>query len=387
MKVESVEALHVGQFLFARITTEKGLIGHGEAGAWGHIEASKAALERFSSYLIGEDARRIEYHWNVLQRFAHFRGAAINAAVSAIDIALWDLLGQSLNVPVWQLLGGAYRHKVRVYGHVYAATVEETIAECVRLKRAGFTAIGHLNPFLDEDEDQPYFKTFARKIADAANNVRLFREAVGDDVDLLIEIHRRLTFAEAFALAREIEAYRPMWMEDPLRPELYDEMASLGASIPVPLATGERFCTPFEFKTQLARGGIRFARASPCMCGGITGARKIAAIAEVHGIDIAPHNPLSPISLAACLQLGTAVPNFAIQEYPTGFENLTLKSGESLLGSNLVLSHPSPEGGFIASPDAVGIGVRLKSDAEIIRPPLTRKVSMRSNSDGSPLDQ
>lgn len=387
MKIAKVTSHHVGQFLFARIETECGIIGYGESGAWGHIEASNAALDKFGDYLVGKDPRRIEYHWNMMQRFAHFKGTAVNGAVSAIDIALWDIKGKAYGVPVWELLGGKMRDKARVYGHVYEATPSATVDACVRLKDKGFTAIGHLNPFLDEDEDSMYFKSFTRKIGDAVDNVRRFREAVGEDVDLLLEIHRRLTTAEAIALARELEQYRPMWLEDPLRPELYDEMAEVGRSTTIPVATGERFGSPFEFRTQFQRGGVRFARVSTCVCGGITGARKIAAMAEAQGIEIAPHNPLSPISLGACLQLAFSVPNFAIQEYPTGFENMVLKSGERLLGSNIATYVPQVENGFIAISDRPGIGVDLVENAEAIRPPVKRPVSMRHNLDGSPLDQ
>lgn len=138
---------------------------------------------------------------------------------------------------------------------------------------------------------------------------------------------------------------------------------------------------------RVAGGAVRFARTSVCVCGGITGARKIAAIAEAQNVDIAPHNPLSPISLAACMQVAASVPNFAIQEYPTGFENLVLKSGRTLLGSDLVKSHPRPEAGFIAVPDAPGIGVELRDDVASLRPPLHRAVSMRRTIDGAPLDQ
>lgn len=387
MRIESVDALHVGQFLYARIRTENGLTGFGEAGSWGHIETAKAALEKFGRYLVGKDARTIEHHWNVLQRFSHFRGTAINAAVSAVDIALWDLLGKQLQVPVYQLLGGQYRTQARVYGHVYAETLDDVLAECRRLAAEGFTAVGHINPFLDEPEGQQYFRPYAGKLHDAEDRVGAFRDAVGPDVDLLIEMHRRLNPAEAIAIGRRIERFSPMWLEDPLRPEFYDEMSEVGRAIGIPVATGERFGSPAEFKTQLARGAVRFARASVCVCGGITGARKIAAIAEAHNVDVAPHNPLSPISLAACLQVAAAIPNFAIQEYPTGFENLVLRSQAKLLGADLVKSYPTVRAGFVCIPDAPGIGVELKDDVEQLRAPLYRPVSMRLSTDGSPLDQ
>jgi galactonate dehydratase len=387
MKIRSVQALHVGQFLYARIETDTGIVGFGEAGVWGHIDASRTALTKFAEYLVGQDPRRIEFHWNVMQRFAHFRGAAINGAISAIDIALWDIAGKHHGVPVWQLIGGMYRERIRVYGHVYAATVDDTVADCKAIAAKGFTALGHLNPFLDEDEDDRYFKTHATKLRDAVENVRRFREAVGDGVDLLIELHRRLTVAEAIALAREIEQYRPMWLEDPLRPELYTQTSEVGARTCIPIATGERFVSPFEFHTQLERGGVRYARASIGECGGITGGLKIAAIAEVQGVELAPHNPLSPVSLGACMQLATAVSNFAIQEYPTGFENHQLKTGSTLLGADVVDHVPEVKDGFLDAPTRPGIGVNVLDDAPVRRPPVSKKVSMRLHRDGSPVDQ
>ena len=386
-KIASVEALHVGQFLYARITTEAGLVGFGEAGSWGHIEAAKAALEKFGNYLVGQDANEIELHWNVMQRFTHFRGTAVNAAVSAVDVALWDLLGKRLQVPVWQLLGGRYRSKLRVYGHVFAETADEMVAECKRLCDAGYNALGHINPFLDEAEGKPYFRSFAGKLNDARDRIGAIREAVGPDVDLLLEMHRRLNPAEAIAVGKVLEPFAPMWAEDPLRPEFYREASAVGQAMGIPVATGERFFTPTEFQMQLSGGGIRYARTSVCVCGGITGARKAAAIAESMNIDIAPHNPLSPISLAACMQVAAAVPNFAIQEYPTGLENLVFKSTAKLLGADLVKSVPVPVQGFIDVPDAPGIGIELKDDVASLRAPLYRPVSMRRNVDGSPIDQ
>lgn len=386
-RIESVSALHIGQFLYARIRTEEGLTGYGEAGSWGHIEAAKAALEKFGRYLVGQDANRIEYHWNVMQRFSHFRGTAVNAAVSAVDIALWDLLGKKLQAPVWQLLGGKYRTKLRVYGHVYAQTMDEVLNECRRLRDEGFTAVGHINPFLDEPESQTYFRSHVGRVRDAVDRVAAFREAVGPDVDLLIELHRRLNPSEAIAVGNALQPFTPMWLEDPLRPEFYLQMDAVARAIPIAVATGERFCTPAEFQLQLAAGVVRYARASVCVCGGITGARKIAALAEAHNVELAPHNPLSPISLAACMQVAAVSPNFAIQEYPTGFESLVLESGSQLLGSELVTGHPTPQAGFLTVPDAPGIGVELREDAEGLRPALYRPVSMRHNEDGSPLDQ
>ena len=387
MKISRVDAVRAGQFLYARVETDSGLVGWGESGAWGHLEASAAAIRKFAAYLVGEDPRRIELHWNVMQRFAHFRGNATDGAVSAIDVALWDILGQHLHAPIHQLLGGAYRNRARVYGHVYAPTLAEVLDELKRLQALGFTAVGHLNPFLDEAEEDAWFKPQVRKLAEAAENVRQFRAAVGADMDLLLEIHRRLTPAEAIQFGRVIEPYAPMWIEDPIRPEFTAEMGEVARRISVPVATGERFLGLAEFRQQIAQGPIAFARISVCVAGGITGARKIAALAEAHDIQVAPHNPISPIGLVACLHIAASVPNFAIQEYPTGFHDLALRSDARLLGRDLVTWVPEAENGFVEIPSGHGLGTAVREDAVAAAGVTTRRVSMRRHLDGSPIDQ
>ena len=387
MKIVSVEPTRVGQFLFARVKAEGGFVGIGEAGAWGHIEAAEAALAKFGGYLAGRDARQIEHHWNVMHRFAYFQGHAINAAISAIDVALWDIKGQALGAPIHELIGGPIRRRARVYGHAYDRTPQGVADRCATLKAEGFTAIGHLNPFLDEGEEVPLAKTHNRFIGDAVANIALFRETVGDDCDLLIELHRRLTRAEALRFLRDIEIHRPMWAEDPIRPEDIDGMGDVAAASPVPIATGERFIGLHQFQALFARRGCHFARVSLGVCGGITGARKVAALAEAHGVQVAPHSPLSPVSLAACLQLAAAIPNFAIQEFTTGLENHELVSGTNLLGHDIVDWRPKVIDGFVEIPEGPGLGVALLPDAADRRSLATKPVLMRAYADGSPCDQ
>jgi galactonate dehydratase len=387
MRIASVRAVRTGQFLFARVETACGRVGWGESGAWGQLDASAAALTPFAAYLTGEDPRHIERHWQVMQRFAHFRGTAICGAVSAIDIALWDILGQHHGCPIHELLGGAVRDRLRLYGHVYAPTIEGVLADLRRLKAAGFTAVGHLNPFLDEAEGDRWFQPQVRKLGQAADYVRQFRDAVGDEMDLLLELHRRLNPAEAIQFAGMVEPYRPMWLEDPIRPEFVAEMADLARRLPIPIATGERFFGPVEFAQLMRQGPIGFARTSLAVCGGITGGRKVAAIAEAMDVPIAPHCPLSPIALFAGLHVGAAVANFAIQEYPTGFHNLSLVSDGKLLGADLVTAVPTVVGGFAQLPTAPGLGTAVDEAAAARTPPITRRVSMRQHLDGSPIDQ
>jgi len=385
MKITKVEPLLLDRFLYVRVHTDAGITGLGESGTWGQLEASAASIAKYGDYLVGKDPFPIEHHWNVMLRANHFTGGAITGAVSAIDIALWDIKGKAFNVPVYELLGGKMRHKARLYGHVKGRTIEKLVEEAVRLKEAGFTALGHLNPLLDEDEEVPYFKSHAQKIEDAIENVRRLREAVGPKVDLCIEIHRRLTPPEAIALARGIEQYKPMFYEDPLRPNSFDAMAMVADHIDIPIATGERFTSLYQFQTLLTRNAVQYLRPDVCLCGGITGAKKIAALAEAHDAWIVPHNPLSPVSTAACLQIAACIPNFAIQEYPSLTPDL---HGETeLLGHGLATGLTEQQGGFIAIPDGPGIGVELVADVETKFPYRPRPIRMRPHVDGSVVDQ
>ena len=300
-------------------------------------------------------------------------------AISAIDIALWDIAGKHFGVPCYQLLGGKCRDKARVYYHVMGNTKEKLIQGCIDAKAEGFTAVGHLTPFLDEGRDVPYFKTHSEKIKDATDTVAAYRDAVGDSVDLCIEIHRRMEPAEAIALGRAIEPFRPYFFEDPIRPDNFDQMAEVAKKINIPIATGERLHTIHEFQMLLSRGAVQYVRPDVCLAGGITQTKKIAALAEAHHVGVVPHNPLSPVSTAACIQIAACIPNFALQEYPTG-EGKPPKS-------EIVKGILECKDGFITIPDRPGIGVELADDAAETHPFKSRKRNTRLNIDGSVVDQ
>ena len=379
MKITNVEPLMIDRYLFVRITADSGHVGIGESGSWGHLEASAAAIGKFGKYLIGKDPLRIEHHWQYMYRFSHFRGAAIMGAISAIDIALWDIMGKYFDVPVYQLLGGKTRDLARVYYHVFGSTKEDLITGVKEAKALGFTAVGHLTPFLDEDRNIPYFKTHANKIQDAIDTVGEYRDAVGNDVDLCIEIHRQLSPAEAIVLAKGIAQFNPMFYEDPILPENFDAMELVANNISIPIATGERLHSIHEFEMLLKRGAVQYVRPDVCMAGGITHSKKIAALAEANYVGVIPHNPLSPVSTAACLQIAASIPNFTIQEYPVG-EDKPPKS-------EIVRNQLEVENGFLVIPDSPGIGIELAEDAEEKFPPVPIEVNTRLHKDGSVIDQ
>jgi galactonate dehydratase len=379
MKITAVEPMLIDRYLYVQVHTDAGVVGLGESGTHGHLEASAAALRKFGDYLEGKDPFRIEHHWNVMYRSGHFRGAAIMGAISAIDIALWDIKGKAFGVPVYELIGGKTRDKARVYYHVKGPTVDAQVEKCIEAKERGYTAVGHLNPFLDQARSETYFQTHAAKIDGAVDAVRRYREAIGNDVDICLEIHRRLSPAEAIVLGRAIEPYRVMFYEDPILPDNFDAMAEVASQIPIPIATGERLMGVHEFQMLLERRATQYVRVCVCVAGGISGAKKIAALAEAHHKFVIPHNPLSPVSTAACLQLDASIPNLAIQELPD--------HADELPDRELVTENLRVENGFLIIPDAPGIGVELAPDAREKFPPKPRPVGTRLNLDGSVVDQ
>ncbi len=379
MKVTAVRTLFVDKYLFVQVETDNGLVGTGESGAWGFLPASESAVRQCAGYLEGKDPLLIEHHFQYLYRCFHFRGAAIMGAISAIDIALWDIAAQYHQAPLHRLLGGACRDRARVYYHVFGKSTEEQVEGCLAAVARGFTAIGHLSPFHDLPRGTRYgFESKNRFIGEAAERVHRFREAVGEDVDLCIEVHRRLKPADAIALAREIQPCRPYFYEDPVPPENFDSMELVARHIDIPIATGERLESPQEFAMLLKRDAVRYVRPDLCLCGGITGARKIAAMAEAFDVMVVPHNPLSPVCTAASLQLSTAIPNFAILEYPKG-EGAAPKT--DIVETDYLLVD-----GFLTIPDTPGIGARLVPDAADRYPFNPKPFVTCTDYDGSVVD-
>lgn len=395
MKITDIRVIPANSFLYVQVYTDEGITGLGESGTWGFLPASAEAVESFKTYLIGQDPLQIEHHWQYMYRCFHFRGAAVMGAISAIDIALWDITGKYYGVPVYQLAGGKCRDKVRTYYHVSGSTTEEMVAGVKKARELGYTAVGHLSPFLDEPRSLPYFESYSRMIDGAVDRVRQVREAAGEDIDLCLELHRRMKPSEAIDFAQKVAKYTPMFLEDPIIPDNFDDMAWIADHSTVPIATGERIHTIQEYEMLLQRHAMSYARVSVCLCGGITGARKIAHIAEAHGALIVPHNPLSPVSTAACLQVAATVENFAIQELPdhdgiSATERYTSSEKmdqHSFRQSDMVTWVPTVENGFASLPTAPGIGIDLVEDVETRFPFKRRKINTRLHVDGSIVDQ
>jgi galactonate dehydratase len=386
MRIERVEPIFVDKFLFVEITTDNGLVGLGEAGAWGFHEATAGAVGTFAEYLIGEDPLRIEHHWQYMYRWSHFRGSVIMSALSAIDIALWDIAGKHYGAPVHALMGGDIRSKARAYACISGTTRKDLLEGLTCAKERGFTAVGHLTPFLDVPREVPYFETFTRKISDAIETVQQCRAIAGRDVDLCIEVHRRLAPYEAIQFGRAIEPSQPLFLEDPVTPDNFDEMSYVAEKIAIPVATGERMTSLWEFQMLVTRKAAQIFRPDVCMTGGISGARKIAALAEAFHIGIAPHNPLSMVSTAACLQIAATSSTFVIQELPIHCwrDSSTANPAVGMVREGAPLDDGA---GFLTIGDAPGLGIALLPDAAARFPRRQRYLKTRLHIDGSVVDQ
>jgi len=379
MKITDLTLVPASKYLFIKIHTDEGITGIGEVGSWGFIDAAAECLQKFRQYLIGKDPYRIEHHTQYLYRSMYFRGSIIMSAVSAVDIALWDIKGKALGVPVYELLGGQTRDKVRSYGAVFQFTPETMAQGCMDLKKQGFNCArlmitGDMRQSQTGIEDDIY----NGRIQKYVDMVAACREAAGPDFDFVLECHRSLNPSEAVAFGKAVETYRPLFLEDPIAPDNVEVMADVASRISIPIATGERCINIQEMELIIAKRAARYVRPDVCALGGITPAKKTAAIAEANYVGIVPHNPLGPVSTAACLQLDASIPNFTIQEFPSFY----LQGGESAM-----LKEPlEVENGYIKVPDRPGLGIELVDDITERFPPKQRGINAQINYDGSVRD-
>ena len=362
MKITDVKLIYAKHYLFVHVYTDAGIVGLGEAGNWGYLSATAAAIEKFTPYLIGKDPFRIEDLNQNFYRSVYFRGSVIMSAISAIDIALWDIKGKALGVPVYELLGGKTREKIRVYASVMTKETDpESLTRSYRqLQDMGFNAakIFVNGPVKTANDGMDEF--FSGRIEDELEKVRICREAVGPHFDFILEAHRGMTKPEAIAFGTEVARYRPMVLEDPMTPDNIDSMAEIAAKIPVPIATGERFTNLREFEMLMRRDAAQYIRPDVCAVGGITTAKKICAAAEANDVLVIPHNPLGPVSTAACLQICASIPNLGIQELP-GF---CINGAED----RMVKEPLRFKDGCILIPEGPGIGIELADDAAELYP-------------------
>jgi galactonate dehydratase len=362
-------------YFIVKVETDEGIYGLGEVGIrwWG--AAIEKAIEHLSEIVIGQDPFSTERLWQHMFRGSFFPADKVyTCAISAIDIALWDIKGKALGLPVYKLLGGPVRDKVICYPHTQGRTNEELVENCVRAVKEGWKFVRWGQPITSENLGNKSTNRQlepVKSIRMAEKQMALVRDAVGPDIEICFDVHTRLDTAHAIALCKTLEPYRPFFIEDPLRSENPSSYRTLARHVSLPIAAGEQWASKWDFREVIEEELINYARIDLCIGGGLTEALKITHWCETHYIDIAPHNPLGPVAAAACVALCMASTNVGVQEMPR-------RPGS--FAKDLFPKQIKWEEGFAYAPNIPGLGVDFDEElAEKRRvnptgwPPLLRR--------------
>ena len=345
MKIDKIESFFIRNGYVIRIHTDTGISGVGQTACWGYPEAVDSIINTFKKYLIGQNPLRIEHHWQYLYRMGPFRGSALSGAISAVDIALWDIKGKHFGAPIWELLGGNCRDKIRLHLLGGGSTPETMYDAAKAAVEEGFTAL-KFDPVVGGFQDMGV----DRLVKTARDIVAAAREGGGPDLDLIVEVHRKLTPMNGILLESALAPFNLYFIEDPIQIDTITTQAELAKRMTTPLAIGERNVSIWEFRELLEAGGPQYVRPDLGLAGGITHCKKIAALAEAYHSAVVTHNFLGPLITAASLHLDTSIPNFITQEYTKGDESAD---------SAVYKVAYQREGGYIPIPEAPGLGIEL----------------------------
>ena len=335
--------------LLVVIETDEGVYGLGEAGLTSREHAVEGMIGDLKSLLVGQDPFAIEHLWQTMWRSGfHPSGQVLSSAIAAIDIALYDIKGKALGVPVYELLGGKTRDKVLTYCHIGGATPQDTLVRAREKVAEGWQALRWEPSYKDD-----MIMRGRWAVEKAIEEFRLLRKELGPEIELAFDAHTKLTPTEAAYFCKQVEQFRPMFIEDPLRSEYADGYAVLRQQTSAPIAAGEQLASKWMFQPFVDRNLIDFARIDVCIAGGLTEAKKIAAMCEAHMIDLAVHNPIGPISTAACLHLNLSSPNVLVQELPR-------RPGECI--PDLIQTDQVWNEGWLTTHGEPGLGVRINPD-------------------------
>jgi galactonate dehydratase len=352
MKIKNYELFQVPpRWLFLKIETDEGITGWGEPVIEGKAATVKAAVEELMEYLIGKDPMHIEDHWNVMYRAGFYRGGPIlMSAIAGIDQALWDIKGKYFGAPVYQLLGGKARDTMKVYSWIGGDRPADVGNAAKGMVAQGFTALK-----MNATEELQYVDTYD-KIDHAIARIAAVREAVGPHIGIGIDFHGRVHKPMAKILAKALEPYRPMFIEEPVLPENNEALREIANHVAIPIATGERMFSKWQFKTLLKEGYADIIQPDLSHAGGITECKKIFSMAEAFDVAVAPHCPLGPIALAACLQVDATCHNAFIQEQSLGIH---YNQGSDLLDYIVDQNVFAYREGYVQIPDGPGLGIEV----------------------------
>jgi len=356
MKVTALKTYLVPpRWLFLKIETDAGISGWGEPIVEGRAQTVAALVAEMADTLIGKDPGAIEDHWNVLYRGGFYRGGAIHmSALAGIDQALWDIKGKALNQPVHALLGGPVRRKMRVYSWIGGDRPADIVTGAKAAVAQGFTAVKML-----ATEEMAYIDSHA-KIDAVLERVATLREAMGAGFGIAVDFHGRLHRPMAKVLAKELDPFRLMFIEEPVLSEHTEALRQIANHTATPIALGERLFSRWDFKTVLRDGLVDIIQPDPSHAGGITETKKIAAMAEAYDVAVALHCPLGPIALAACLQLDAVCANAVIQEQSLGIHYNAKNDMLEYLADPGVFAYAD---GHCAIPQGPGLGITINEDA------------------------
>ena len=363
MKITAVTPYLVKEWrtmLFVKVETDEGVTGIGEAGLTSREQGVAGFIDALATLIVGEDAMRSEHLWQLMWRGGfHPSGQALSSAIAAIDIALWDIKGKALGVPVYQLLGGKVRDKVDCYCHLGDGGSPDALLQIARARVAEGWNVLRWSSGARQDGTYEPNKAVDGAIAD----YQLLRTELGPEIELCFDAHTRMSVPDAVRLCRGLEPYRPLFVEDPLRVENPESYRRLRDQTAVPIAAGEQLGTKWQFRALIEDELIDYARIDMAICAGFTESHKIAGWCETHFIDIAVHNPIGPVSTAACLHLNLATPNMLVQELPR-------RPGESL--ADVIVSQHRWEDGWLIASDAPGLGLEVDWEG-LARYPFTHE--------------
>ncbi len=342
------------RWLFLKITTDEGIEGWGEPVVEGRADTVAAAVREMGEYLVGADPTRIEDLWQTLYRGGFYRGGPIlMSAISGIEQALWDISGKMAGLPVHRMLGGAVRDKMRVYSWIGGDRPDDVVAEARRRVDAGMNAVK-----MNGTEEMAWIDSFT-KVEEVLSRVQALRDAFGYSLDIAVDFHGRVHLPMARVLMKELEPFRLMFIEEPVLVENREAFRELRQHTVTPVATGERNFSRWDFKDLITGGAVDILQPDLSHAGGIWEVRKIAAMAEAYDLAVAPHCPLGPIALAACLQLDFCTPNAFIQEQSLGIH---YNQGTDLLD---YLADPSVfryRDGHVSLPEGPGLGIAVNEE-------------------------
>lgn len=339
------------RWLFLKMETDTGITGWGEPIVEGRADTVRAAVEELAGYLIGKDPMQIEDLWQTMYRSGFYRGGPVlMSAISGIDQALWDIKGKYFSTPVYNLIGGACRDKLRIYRWIGGDRPEDIQAQAKEAYAQGYTAIK-----MNATEELHYIDSF-KKIEAVSERIAAIREALGYALDIAVDFHGRVHKPMAKVLAKELDPYHLMFIEEPVLSQNNEALREIARATTTPIATGERMFSRWDFKQLLQDGYVDIIQPDLSHAGGISECRKIAAMAEAYDVAVAPHCPLGPIALSACIQLDACTPNVFIQEQSLGIHyNQSAELSDYLQNPSLF----TYENSFIRLPEGPGLGVEI----------------------------